>query len=141
MTSPDPAWTRLRARYEAAYAAIVAGDPEPFKAIWAKTGDVTIFGALGGAERGWHEIAPRFDWVSKAVVCEDVWVENVSTIVEGDLAVTVDYEHSMRILDGTRRPRTLRCTQIYRRERGEWWIVHRHADELRGPERPAMVAS
>jgi ketosteroid isomerase-like protein len=27
-------------------------------------------------------------------------------------------------------PRTLRCTQVYRREDGEWKVVLRHADEL-----------
>ena len=132
----DPAWTRLRARYEAAYAAIVRGDPEPFKAIWAKTADVTIFGALGGHERGWLEISPRFDWVSKAVRCEDVRVENIATAIHGDMAFTVDFEHSKRIVDGRRQARTLRCTQVYRREAGDWWIVHRHADELTPAQKP-----
>jgi ketosteroid isomerase-like protein len=31
---------------------------------------------------------------------------------------------------GRPQPRTLRCTQAYRREGGQWKVVLRHADEL-----------
>jgi hypothetical protein len=47
------------------------------------------------------------------------------------MAVTVDLERMMRIVDGQPVPRVLRCTQVYRVEDGEWKIVHRHADEFR----------
>ena len=52
------------------------------------------------------------------------------TVVSGDLAYTVDLEHMTRHLDDGPRPRTLRCTQAYRREDGAWKVVLRHADEL-----------
>ena len=35
-----------------------------------------------------------------------------------------------RHVGGQPRPLTLRCTQAYRRENGEWKVVLRHADEL-----------
>jgi ketosteroid isomerase-like protein len=127
----DAAWRDLRAKYEAAYAAVVQGNPEPFKAIWSRDSDVVLFGALDGFERGWDEIGPRFDWVSTQVVAEDVRVENLLTRIDGDLAVTVDFEHTLRIVEGKKIPRTLRVTQAYRRENGEWRIFHRHGSELR----------
>lgn len=52
------------------------------------------------------------------------------TVVNEDLAYTVDLEHMMRHIGDHPQPRTLRCTQAYRRERGEWKVVLRHADEL-----------
>ena len=48
----------------------------------------------------------------------------------GDLAYTVGYEHTQAIVDGEPRSYTLRVTQVYRREGGEWKVVHRHADEV-----------
>jgi ketosteroid isomerase-like protein len=55
--------------------------------------------------------------------------ELVAAGVSGDLAYTVGYERSTGSVNG-RPVRTLmlRATQIYRREDGEWKIVHRHAD-------------
>jgi ketosteroid isomerase-like protein len=127
----DAAWQRIRSRYEAAYAAVVQGDPEPFKALWSRNADTVLFGALDGFERGWGEIGPRFDWVSTQVVAEDVRVENLLTEINGDLAVTVDFEHTHRVVAGKRVPRTLRVTQAYRKEDGEWRIIHRHGSELK----------
>ena len=127
----DEAWRRARAHYEAAYASVVQGDPAPFKAIWSRAADTVLFGALDGFERGWGEIGPRFDWVSTQVVAEDVRVENLLTEINGDLAITVDFEHTMRVIEGKRHPRTLRVTQGWRRESGEWRIFHRHGSELK----------
>ena len=46
-----------------------------------------------------------------------------------DLAYTVGYEHTAFSMDGGPvAPITLRVTHVYRREDGEWKIVHRHAD-------------
>jgi ketosteroid isomerase-like protein len=47
----------------------------------------------------------------------------------GDLAYTVGYEHTVLSIDGGPvAPLTRRVTHLYRREDGEWKIVHRHAD-------------
>jgi hypothetical protein len=43
---------------------------------------------------------------------------------------TVDLEHITRHTGDQPVPRTLRCTQVYRRENGEWKVILRHADEL-----------
>jgi ketosteroid isomerase-like protein len=57
-------------------------------------------------------------------------VENVLTVVGEDLACTVDLEHMERTREGSTYHRTLRCTQVYRLEGGEWKVIVRHADEL-----------
>ena len=51
-----------------------------------------------------------------------------SADVIGDLAYTVGYEHTQATVNGEARTYTLRATQIYRREGGEWKVIHRHAD-------------
>ena len=52
------------------------------------------------------------------------------TVVGDDLAYTVDLEHMTRHVGGRPQPRTLRCTQAYRREGGEWRLFLRHANTM-----------
>lgn len=46
------------------------------------------------------------------------------------MAYTVGVERWSNSWDGNPRSYTLRATQVYRRENGEWRVVHRHGDEL-----------
>ncbi len=57
--------------------------------------------------------------------------ELVAAGVSSDLAYTVGYEHTSVSMDGVPvEPYTLRVTHVYRREDGEWKIVHRHGDRV-----------
>jgi hypothetical protein len=47
------------------------------------------------------------------------------------MAYTVGFEHLAGTVDGEPRTYTLRATQIYRREGGDWRVVHRHGDRPR----------
>ena len=46
--------------------------------------------------------------------------------VAGDMAYTVGIEHTTATVKGEVKTYTLRVTNIYRREAGEWKVVHRH---------------
>ena len=48
----------------------------------------------------------------------------------GGMAYTVGYEHTQALVNGEPRTYTLRATQVYRREGGEWKVVHRHGDTV-----------
>ena len=50
--------------------------------------------------------------------------------VVGDMAYTAGLEHTSASVDGQPRSYTLRATQVYRREGGEWKVAHRHADTV-----------
>jgi hypothetical protein len=75
-------------------------------------------------------VSARLDWAPKGIDATDRTAENVVTVVHDDLAYTVDLEHMTRHVGDRRYARTLRCTQVYRQERGQWNVVLRHADEL-----------
>ncbi|MEV0289491.1 nuclear transport factor 2 family protein [Kribbella sp. NPDC050820] len=62
--------------------------------------------------------------------CTSYTHEVISADVSGDLAYTVGYEHTAASVQGEPRRYTLRVTQLYRREDGEWKVFHRHADAL-----------
>lgn len=126
----DAEWIAFTTECQAALGELVEGRPEPFKALWSHADDVVIMGAFGGYERGWEQVSSRLDWASKGIAATDRKVENVVTVVIDDLAYTVDLEHMIRHIEGRPHPRTLRCTQVYRHEGGQWKVVLRHADEL-----------
>jgi ketosteroid isomerase-like protein len=48
------------------------------------------------------------------------------------MAYTAGLEHTSVLIDGQPRTYTLRATQVYRRESGEWRVAHRHADPVTG---------
>jgi hypothetical protein len=126
----DEAWHQFVMACQQALGDLVEGRPELFKALWSHADDVVIMGAFGGYERGWEQVSARLDWAARGIAATDRSMENVVTVVGDDLAYTVDLEHMTRHTGDQPEPRTLRCTQAYRRESGQWKVVLRHADEL-----------
>ena len=58
-------------------------------------------------------------------------IELLAAGASGDLAYTVAYENTTASVDGRpAAPYRLRVTYVYRRENGDWHIVHRHGDTV-----------
>jgi ketosteroid isomerase-like protein len=117
-------------KQRAAEQAIHEGDPEPRIALWSRKDPVTLYGARLTVS-GWTDVEPTFhtvaSWFTDPV---DYEFEVIAAGASGDLAYTVGYEHNQVKVDGEPRAYTLRVTHIYRREDGQWRIVHRHGDVL-----------
>ena len=64
--------------------------------------------------------------------CTSYEFELLAYDVVGDMAYTASFEHTSASVDGQPRTYTLRATQVYRREEGEWRVAHRHADTVTG---------
>ncbi len=120
------------ARQTRAETAIHNGDPAPRLEMWSTGDPVTLFGAYGPCKRGADEVRRISRWVaSRFSNCTAYDFELVAAGVSGDLAYTVGYERCSRSLDGGPvEPSVLRVTHVYRREGGEWKIVHRHGDVM-----------
>ncbi len=106
------------------------GDPTLRLEMWSAKDPVTLLGAWGPTKIGSAEVTRISRWVaSRFSNCTAYRLELIAAGVSGDLAYTVGYEHSSRSVDGGPvESNTLRVTHVYRRENGEWKIVHRHAD-------------
>ena len=117
-------------RQEEADAALHYGNPEPRRELWSRKDPITLLGAFGVAATGWDEVTRAFEWVaSKYASCERFRLEVIAAGVHGDFAYTVGYEYSLVSLEGgPLTPNRHRVTHVYRRENGDWKIVHRHAD-------------
>jgi quercetin dioxygenase-like cupin family protein/ketosteroid isomerase-like protein len=110
--------------------AFVHGDPGPRMELWSRRDPVTLFGAIGMSESGWDQLSQTFSWVVTRFSNVSNYRFDVSLVeVSGDIAYTLGFEHFEGSIVG--RPVesvTVRVTHIYRREEGDWKIVHRHAD-------------
>jgi len=123
--------------------ALHKGDPEPRLAMWSTKDPVTVFGALGVCKSGTDEVTQAFRWVASQFSHNTSWsFELVAAGVSGDLAYTVGYErHTTSLSGGPVELHTLRVTHVYRREDGEWKIVHRHGDTTPIDQGPPADAS
>jgi len=116
-------------RVRAATVAMGQGDPEPLMRLWSRADDVTLFGAWGPCKRGWDQLSPTFRWVATRFGGGEVRCEDVTVNAGDDLAYTVGYERGAMVVDGGQpRPMSIRVTHIYRKEAGDWRLVHRHGD-------------
>jgi ketosteroid isomerase-like protein len=142
MSDLDDFLTPTLARQLEAEKALGNGDPEPQLAMWSTQEPVTIFGA-GRTTIGPEEARQAFHWLATRVSnLTDYRFELVAASASGDLAYTLGYEHFSLSLDGGPvQPHTLRVTQVYRREDGEWKVVHLHADAPPTGQPPPAEAS
>ena len=107
------------------------GDAGPRLANWSHNDPVTLFGAVQ-MKIGWSEIAPVFEFLaSRFSNATSFEYEVIGAGASGDLGYIVGYEHTTASVGGAApEAYDLRVTTIFRRENGQWKIVHRHADPM-----------
>ena len=130
MTDRDDflAWVQT-ALYEAELA-LHNGDTAPRRALWSRTEPVSVLGAWRNAQ-GQQELDELFGALAESFSdCTSYAFELQAYDVVGDMAYTAGLEHTSASVDGQPRTYTLRATQVYRREGGEWRVAHRHGDTV-----------
>ena len=117
------------ALYEAELA-LHNGDPSPRRALWSRDEPVSVLGAWRNAH-GQAQLAELFSALGKSFSdCTSYAFELLAYDVVGDMAYTAGFEHTSASVDGQPRTYSLRATQVYRREDGEWRVAHRHGDTV-----------
>ena len=106
------------------------GDSAPRRALWSRNEPVSILGAWRNAS-GQHELDEVFIGLEKTFSdCTSYAFELQAYDVVDDMAYTAGLEHTSASVNGEPRSYTLRATQVYRREGGQWKVAHRHADTV-----------
>lgn len=110
--------------------ALCRGDAGSRARTWSQRDPVTLFGGAVPLRRGWEAVNGTFRWLAdRFSELHDYDFELVAAGASGDLAYTVGFEHKTVVVDAQPPVTyTLRVTHVYRREDGEWRIVHRHGD-------------
>ena len=102
----------------------------PRRALWSRNEPVSVLGAWRNAH-GQQEIDELFTALGNSFSdCSSYAFELHAYDVVGDMAYTAGLEHTSASVDGRPRSYTLRATQVYRREAGEWKVTHRHGDTV-----------
>ena len=130
MTDRDDFLAWVKSTLYEAEVALHNGNADPRRAIWSRSESVSILGALRNAI-GQHEVEETFTFLERMFSnCKSFEFEVLALDVVGDIAYTAGLEHTSASMDGQPRSYTLRATQVYRHEDGEWKVAHRHADTV-----------
>ena len=128
MPGDDDFVTWVKTTLYQAELALHNGDAAPRRALWSLNDPVSVLGAWRNA-RGQHELDELFTALGRSFSdCTSYAFELQAYDVVGDMAYTAGLEHTSASVDGQPRSYTLRATQVYRRESGEWKVAHHHAD-------------
>jgi ketosteroid isomerase-like protein len=130
MSLPDDLREAIE-RHQNAINSLINGDAQPYLEHCSHRDDVSVAGGWGAYERGWDEVRRRYEWVTdnfagtSSNICS---FENITVVYGEDIAYTLDIERNS--IDGNKRQMDLRVTTVFRKEAGEWKMVHRHGDPL-----------
>ena len=106
------------------------GDSAPRRALWSRNEPVSVLGAWRNAH-GQLELDELFTALGDSFSdCTAYAFDLQAYDVVGDMAYTAGLEHTSASVEGQPRTYTLRATQVYRRESGEWRVAHRHGDTV-----------
>jgi ketosteroid isomerase-like protein len=129
---------RFMTQREEAAGAYVDGDAVPLGRISARVSPATFFGPMGGYRQGAEEVSSTYARDAKSF---EPGAENHFEILQSgasdDLAYWVGFQRATAHIKGNPNPVpfNLRVTELFRREGGEWKLVHRHADPLAEEEK------
>ena len=129
-------------QYPRAVEVFTRGDPEPSKKLFSRRGDVTLANPLGPPALGWKQVEKALDQAASQIrEGEPVRFDQVSGHETPDLAYTLVIQRTRaKMGDSTEMADfSLRVTTIFRREEGEWKVVHRHADPIMSPRQASSV--
>ena len=122
----------MKRRVEASEA-YVQGDAQPLRLIVARVSPATFFPPTSGFTQGTQEVASRYEQDAEAFAPGSHFRFEVLQMAASDgIAYWVGFMRGEARMRGKAEaiPMNLRVTEVFRREDGEWKMVHRHADPL-----------
>jgi ketosteroid isomerase-like protein len=129
----DPSFGAFLKRRSVASQAYVRGEFEPLGALTPRTGKASFFGPTGGTVNTARRVFARYKQDAAAFLpVGKTRLQTLHSEVAGKLAFWVGIQHATAQMKGMKKPvpMSLRLTEIYRREKDGWKLIHRHADPL-----------
>ncbi|OLP60290.1 hypothetical protein BJF93_15130 [Xaviernesmea oryzae] len=119
---------------EKAAEAYVRGDTTLLDALSTQADPATFFGPSGTTVKGAKAVTKDYgDGANTFQPGAETHFEILQSAAGGDVAYWAGYQHATASMSPGAPPQSLklRVTELYRREHGEWKLVHRHADPAR----------
>jgi ketosteroid isomerase-like protein len=118
---------------KAASDAYVNGDIAPLDTVSTHTSPATLFGPKGDVVQGADRVnAVNAKGASMFAPGSENTFDVMHQAADGNLAYWAGIQRSAVRMKGKEQaiPMDLRVTEVFRRESGEWKLIHRHADTL-----------
>ena len=124
----------VRAVSDRFYSALSRLDISQLEGLWSQSSTVSTMHPMGGEQVGWPEVRKSFEDAAGAMT--DIHVELDGRLIRTgeDLAYEIGTERGRGKVAGEQIEFEHRVTNVYRREGGQWKMVHHHTDVS-----PAMV--
>jgi ketosteroid isomerase-like protein len=112
-----------------AFNSALKGNLDPMSAVWSHRPDVTDLDADGGRATGWNEVRADFQNMVRLYPSGRIAPQDMLIVADGDMGFAVVTETGqLRSADGPMVSFSQRATNIFRREDGQWKLIHHHAD-------------
>ena len=127
-------------QFYAALNTMFTGDPEPMKAVWSHADDVTYMGPAGGFQKGWPEVLNVWETHAAMKLGGKVTPDRMEMTIGQDIAFTHNYEIGENFDEnGVRQEVSIRATNVFRKENGQWKMIGHHTDLLPYLEKEAKL--
>jgi ketosteroid isomerase-like protein len=119
---------RASAQFYSALNRMAVGDTDEMSGIWSHSETVTTMHPIGGEQVGWAAVKDSFDQVAGLASGGHVEIADQVIHTGEDLAYELGTERGQIRIAGEAVNIDQRVTNIYRRESGQWRLVHHHTD-------------
>jgi ketosteroid isomerase-like protein len=97
--------------------------------IWSHAAEVTNMGPFSGRKVGWEKLGSQFAWEARQKLGAKVDSQDLLVLVSGNLGFAVFRNKRENLaLEGNPIQARHRATNIFRRESGQWNMVHHLTD-------------
>ena len=110
------------------YSGLSRMDVSALPEIWSHRDDVTTMHPMGGEQVGWEAVRTSFEQAAGPMTDSRVELIDQRIYAGEDLAYETGIERGRATLAGEPIEFEHRVTNVYRRENGEWRMVHHHTD-------------
>jgi ketosteroid isomerase-like protein len=116
-------------KFYAALNKMANGDAGPMAEIWSHGDTVTTMHPIGDRQVGWDQVRGSWEQVAQIATDGEVRLDDQIIQVANDMAYELGIERGhLKIAGDEVHSIDDRVTNVYRREGGEWKIVHHHTD-------------
>lgn len=118
------------AQFYSALNALFRGETGPMEDVWSHADDVTYMGPGGGMQVGWDQVLANWKAQAAKRLGGEVKAEKMRIYVGREIAVTCGYEVGENIIGGKPQKVSIRATNVFRKENGQWKMIGHHTDLL-----------
>ena len=121
---------KAAAQFYAALNALFTGDVKPMEQVWSHADDVTYMGPGGGFQHGWPQVLANWKAQAAKKLGGRVEPAEMQTTVGRELAIVHAYEKGQNTVDGKPQKVSIRATNVFRKENGQWKMIGHHTDRF-----------